>query len=256
MIVNEQARLRAVRATVALLVLVGVGAAVGRTIFPDDMITRAEPVRQWVLQAWGSTDPFAATRAAELAFVDGRFAEHPVLTRAHVLFGAAFLLFAPLQFFARIRARHIRLHRWSGRVLLPLAAMSVIASFYFGLLIPYGGFAEAIGIGLFGGLFLVSVARGFVAIRRKQVAIHREWMIRAFAIALSISTVRLLGGPFDVVLTPTGVPERVVFVITIWTGWIITVGAAELWIRHTRSNPPLQGNLRTATPVTISDLQA
>lgn len=235
--------LRVLRFAVALLVLVGAAAAVGRTVFPADMITRAEPVRQWVLQAWGSTDPFASTRAAELAFVDGRFAEHPVLTRAHVLFGAAFLLFAPLQFSASIRARNIRLHRWSGRVLLPLAAMSVIASFYFGLLVPYGGLAEAIGIGLFGGLFLVSVARGFVAIRRNQVAIHREWMIRAFAIALSISTVRLLGGPFDAVLTPTGVPARVVFVITIWTGWIMMVGAAEVWIRHTRLRANPAGNL-------------
>jgi len=233
-IANQTRLLRPLQTAVALLVLVGIAAAVGRTMFPADMITRAEPVRQWMLQAWGATDPFAATRAAELAFVDGRFAEHPLFTRAHVLFGGAFMLFAPLQFSSRIRARNIRWHRWSGRVLLPLAAISVISSLYFGLLIPYGGTAEAIGIALFGGLFLFAIGRAFIAIRAKDSATHREWMIRAFAIALAISTVRLLGGPFDAVLTPRSVPPRVVFVITIWTGWIMMVGLAELWIRHTR----------------------
>jgi uncharacterized membrane protein len=204
-------------------------------IYPDDMITRVEPVRDWYLAAFGQSDPFASTRAAELAFVDGRFADHPILTRVHVLFGALFMLFAPLQFSSRLRARNIGLHRWSGRILLPLGIVSVVVSLYFGILIPYGGLGEAIGIGLFGSLFIFSAVRAYVAVRRREIAQHREWMIRTFAIALAISTVRLLGGPFDLLLTPLGLRPSAVFVITIWTAWVLTVGAAELWIRRTRS---------------------
>ena len=245
MIVNEPARLRAVRATVALLVVVGVGAAVGRTLFPNDLITRIEPLRTWLNGTFGLTDPFAATRAQDLAIADGHFAAHPLLTRVHILCGAVFLLFAPLQFSSRMRARNVRLHRWSGRILLPLAVTSVVTSLYFGMVIPFGGLLEAVAIGLFGGLFIVSASLAFAAIRRHDVTRHREWMIRTFAIALAISTVRLVGAPVDLILTPAGVRPPMVFVVAMWTGWVITVALAEFWIRNTRANPRLRGNLQS-----------
>ena len=219
---------------VAILVVIGVAAAIARTIYPDDLITQIEPLRNWYFDAFAEHDPFASTRAAELARVDGRFAAHPLLTRVHVVFGGLFLLFAPLQFSATIRARNIRLHRWSGRILLPLAIVSVISSLYFGLIIPYGGAAEVAAIALFGGLFLYSIGRAYIAIRQKDTARHREWMIRMFAVALAISTVRLIGAPMDLLLTPAGLRPSAVFAITIWTGWVATVGLAELWIRRTR----------------------
>jgi hypothetical protein len=99
---------------------------------------------------------------------------------------------------------------------------------------PFAGPPEAAAIALFGGLFLLALARGFVAIRRRDLATHREWMIRAFAIALGISTVRLLGAVFDLALTPAGVSPAGVFLVSIWLGWLVTLGAAELWIRRTR----------------------
>ncbi|HVE65586.1 MAG TPA: hypothetical protein VNC59_03320 [Thermoanaerobaculia bacterium] len=49
-------------------------------------------------------------------------------------------------------------------------------------------------------------------------AVESEWMIRAFAIVLGISTVRVVGMLFDVALTPTGVSPRAVFVLSLWTG--------------------------------------
>jgi hypothetical protein len=121
-----------------------------------------------------------------------------------------------------------------------LVTLGVAAAVNFGLLMPYGGPAESVAIALFGALFLLALSRAFLAIRRHQVARHREWMIRAFAIALAISTVRVVGAAFDVLLTPAAVHPAPIFVLSIWTGWIVTVAAAEPWIRHTRTD------LRTA----------
>ena len=86
-------------------------------------------------------------------------------------------------------------------------------------------------VGIF---FLYAMATAFMAIRRGEVVRHREWMIRMFAIALAISTVRLIGGPIDFVLTPYGVSPADLFVLSIWTAWLLTIGAAECWIRYTR----------------------
>ena len=105
---------------------------------------------------------------------------------------------------------------------------------FFGVLLPYGGAGEATAIALFGGLFVLAAGKALVAIRRRQVARHREWMIRAFAIALAVSTVRIVGPTLDLMLTPAGLRLPEIFVLSLWTGWTITVGAAELWIRYTR----------------------
>lgn len=170
----------------------------------------------------------------ELAHFDRRYAAHPFLTMLHVLPGAVFLMLAPLQFSSRVRSRHIQFHRWSGRILVLTSFVVVLPALYFGLVMPYGGPGEARAIALFGGLFLVAVARAFVAIRRGNVVRHREWMIRAFAIALGISTVRVVMIVFDIALTPVGFRPPEVFVVSIWAGWAISLGAAELWIRFSR----------------------
>jgi uncharacterized membrane protein len=214
--------------------MIGVSAALGRGAFPADFTTRADPFREQLLRALHREDPFLLQRAGELSLVDSRFAAHPFMTLLHVLPGGLFLMLAPLQFSSRIRSRHIWFHRWSGRLLVVTAFVTASAGLYFGLLMPYGGPLEMAAIAFFGGLFLTAVSKAFVAIRRHQVARHREWMIRALAVALGISTVRVVAIALDVALTPARVGPPMVFALSLWMGWALTVGVAELWIAYTR----------------------
>ncbi len=103
------------------------------------------------MAALGRDDPMALQRPAEVARMDGTFATHHALTLLHVVPGGLFLLFAPLQFSSRLRSRHLALHRWSGRILLPLLVASVLPGLYFGIVMPFGGLGEAVAIVLFGG---------------------------------------------------------------------------------------------------------
>ncbi len=219
---------------VILLTGLGVSAALGRLVYLPDFVTRVEPFRQQLLESLGLHDRHASGRADELARFDGRFSAHPFATLMHVAPGGLFLILAPLQFSARVRSRYLPFHRWSGRVLV-LASFAVGSSaLYLGLLMPYGGAGEALGIALFGGLFLAAIGRAVVAILRKNVDRHREWMIRAYAFAVGISTVRAIGALLDVTLSPVGVRPTTIFVLSIWTGWVVTLGSAEVWIRVTR----------------------
>ena len=221
-------------ASVVLLASIGVAAAIARTIFPNDVATRADPIRQHLLDALRRADPLILERPAELARFDGRFASHRILTLLHVVPGALFLVLAPLQFVPGIRNRHRDFHRWSGRVLMLAAFVGAFSALAFGVLMPYGGVGEAMTIALVATLFLVALGRAWVAIRKKQVAVHREWMIRAFATAVAVSTVRLVTAVLDIALAPAGVRPADLFVLGLWVGWSITLGAAELWIRRTR----------------------
>jgi uncharacterized membrane protein len=234
-------RVRALWCLVIALVALGVAAAISRTVFISDLGTSLEPFRQLTFDALHRVYPLLLQRPQERARFDGRFAAHPVLARLHVGAGALFLILAPFQFSVRARQRFIAFHRWSGRVLLFLAFITGSSALYFGLVVPFGGLFEAIAITIFDMLFLLSITRAFIAIRRRQVARHREWMIRAFALAIAISTVRVVEGLLDLVLAPTGIPAADVFVIAIWSGWVLTLGAAELWIRYTRSSAESPG---------------
>jgi uncharacterized membrane protein len=219
---------------VVLLAGVGVTAAAARAAFPGDLAERLDPLRARLLAYLHIVDPLGRQRPAELKRFDRPFAAHPVLALLHVVPGGLFLALAPLQFSSRLREPHRRLHRWAGRVLVLAAVVSVTSGLFFGLLMPFGGAAEAVAIALFGGLFLLALGRAVAAVRTGRVALHREWMIRAFAVALGISTVRVLGAGLDVLLTPAGVRPDHVFVLSVWAGWVSTLAAAELWIAWTR----------------------
>jgi FtsH-binding integral membrane protein len=207
--------------SVALLVAIGVTASVNRA--------RAIATGDSSNLAVGGA--LSAAEVRDIAAYDSAFASHPLLTVLHIAPGPIFLVLAPLQFSSRIRTRHLRLHRWSGRVLVLLALVAGVSGL---LLVPHFSFtgsAASWAALVFGTLFVVAILRAFVAIRRRDVVRHREWMIRAFSIAIGISVVRIVGGllvvasraePFDILGW------------SFWIGWLVSFAAGEWWIRRSR----------------------
>ncbi len=230
------AALRAlVWASALVLSLIGATAGIYRAAYVADATVRADPVRERLLRTLDRPDPRIADRPAELRRFDAPFAAHPVLTRWHVIPGTLFFLVAPLQFLTRLRNRYRGLHRWSGRVLVCALLASMAPALYFGLGFPFAGVGEAVVIAAVAIMLFTAVGRAFVAIRRGDVAHHREWMLRAYALTLGIASVRVVGAVVDVALTPLGIRPATGFVIALWLGWGLTAGVAELWIIHTRA---------------------
>lgn len=102
------------------------------------------------------------------------------------------LLVAPFQLTRWVRARP-RLHRPLGRVF----AVGVLAGGTGGLLLApraYGGVVSALGFTGLAVVWLSTTALGVAAVRRGDVATHRRWMIRAFAVTFAAVTLRLYLG--------------------------------------------------------------
>jgi hypothetical protein len=120
-------------------------------------------------------------------------------------------------------------------VLVAVGLVVGVTALFIGLVIPFSGWAERVLIGLFGSLFLFALGKGFVHVRAGRVALHREWMIRAFAIALAIATQRLIFIPsLFVVVDPTG-GQIVTLSIAAWSAALVVHSSlAEVWIRLTR----------------------
>ena len=229
---------------VVVLVLLGLAASAGRSISvfqllqspagsrpalsPYDSASLASAIPLYGAQP--GTARYAEIEADSRRMVR-KFGEFPRTTLMHVLPGALFLLLAPLQFSRRIRTSNLRLHRWSGRLLVALAIPIGLTGLFFGLINPFGGPLEAVVIAVVGTFFLFALARAVIAIRRREISTHREWMIRVFAIALGVSVVRLVG--LAIVLITGGRPA-LWFAHSVWIGFFLTLAVAELWIRGTR----------------------
>jgi uncharacterized membrane protein len=227
-----------IRLVFALLVLLSVTATTMRVLAPDYLIARVERVRARAIVALGVSQPAPERRAEAVAEADAKFAENRTVTRLHVLSGAAFLALAALQLTQRVRRRTPRTHRIAGRVAIVLAWASGLTGLFFGLWQPLAGLAEQVIVGVVGLFLLASVSLAFRHIRAGRVGAHREWMLRGIAAALAIASVRLVAIPLDLVLTPRGVDVRVVFALSLWIGWAITMVGAEWWIRATRARVP------------------
>ena len=178
----------------------------------------------------GSVNPPGMPKDAP-AF-DGEFGRHPVITLIHILPGALFMILGPLQFMPGIRARHLRLHRLSGRIYIITAYIIGISALYLPFVVPpIGGLNEAAATTLFALIFLVSLSKAWWHILHKQVALHREWMIRAFSVGLAVGTIRPIIALF---FAFSGLPPQTFFGTAFWIGFTLQLLAAEIWINSTR----------------------
>jgi len=164
---------------------------------------------------------------------DTGFAEHPLLTAIHILPGLLFVVLAPLQFVKSLR--NGRLHRWLGRALVGVGLVIGVSALLMSAQMSIGGLTETTATMSFGALFLFCLVRGFVAIRRCQIAQHREWMLRAFAIGMAVAFIRPIVGIFFATSRLTHLTPHDFFGIAFWLGFVIQTSVAELWIRATRT---------------------
>lgn len=165
---------------------------------------------------------------------DGGFSQHPVLTFMHILPGMLFMLLGPWQFMPRIRAKHGLFHRISGRIFVIcgyiVGASALCMPF---IMLPIGGVNEAAAGILFSIFFLVALSKAWWHVRHKNILLHREWMIRAFAIGLAVSTVRLIIGLF---FGFSGLGPEVFFGTAFWIGFMLHAVVAAVWINYTRES--------------------
>jgi uncharacterized membrane protein len=170
------------------------------------------------------------------------FLKLPVVTTLHIILGAIYLAFAPIQFMKRVRARWLNYHRWAGCVLVAIGLVVGVTALIMGFVIPFSGWSERVVMGVFGSLFLFSLVKGFLEVRAGNIAQHREWMIRAFAIGLAIATMRLIFIP-ALLLSVDPTEERIAAfsIIAFTLAFVLHSVVAEVWICVMRKHTFVKG---------------
>ncbi|MCX5390533.1 DUF2306 domain-containing protein [Streptomyces sp. NPDC006482] len=163
---------------------------------------------------------------------------YPVLA-AHVVFGTIALITCCLQVWPVLRDRHPLVHRVSGRLyvmagVLPAAVCSIAVA-----LVSPSGLSMQLATITSSTLWAGTAIMGFRMALQRRLDEHKRWMVRSFALTLSIIVSRILGVVYDHTVLPppitTDIPTLIAWGqaragLASWPGWIIPLLIAEWWL--------------------------
>jgi len=108
----------------------------------------------------------------------------------HALAGAIALVMGPFQFHRRLLVRRRALHRVMGKIYV-IAAVAVGVTGLYMAWFAFGGPVTRLGFGGLAVTLLVTTIKAFTSIRGGDIAAHRQWMIRSFALIFAAVTLRI-----------------------------------------------------------------
>jgi uncharacterized membrane protein len=162
----------------------------------------------------------------ELITADARFVASPVPLAVHIVGAIGYALLGAFQFSAGIRRRHRGWHRRAGRVLVVLGLAAAVSGLWMTLFYPRkegtGDLLWAFRLLASSGMG-VSLVLGVTAIRARDIARHRAWMTRAYALGLGAGTQAFTVGFGEAALGTD---------LSMSAAWVINLAIAEWFIRR------------------------
>jgi uncharacterized membrane protein len=158
-----------------------------------------------------------------------RITASPVPVIVHIVCAVFYAILGAFQFSSGLRRRWPAWHRVAGRVLVVLGlavAFSALWMTAFYPRVPGGALAHVFRLA-FGTGMAASIILGFIAIRRHDIARHRAWMARAYALALGAGTQTLTLGLGNAVFGNSELSTA----LMLGAGWVINLAVVEYIIR-------------------------
>jgi uncharacterized membrane protein len=148
----------------------------------------------------------------------------------HITAGMTALLIGPWQFWTGFRMRYARIHRWTGRVFLCAVSLGSVAAFRL-VFATTSGWAFGSGLFFLALAWITTAAMAYYAILNGRVAIHKEWMIRAYVVTFAFVTFRLISN-----WAPTSnlKPEEHVPIVAAWACWAVPFFFTEVILQLRR----------------------
>ena len=142
----------------------------------------------------------------------------------HITSGMVALLTGPWQFSRRLRQRYLQLHRVSGRVYVIAVLCGCSAAFRLAVGTTFGK-AWSFGLACLAFAWATTTLMAYYAVRKKQISIHKEWMIRSYVVTFAFVTFRALN---DFPPMMNWLPEADRSNTYIWVCWAIPLLITEV----------------------------
>lgn len=167
---------------------------------------------------------------------DPRLSASPAPLVVHIVCAVVYAVLGAFQFSGSLRRRHPGWHRTAGRLLVVLGLAVALSALWLTLFYPRqpgtGELALVFRLA-FGTSMAVCIVVGFTAIRGGDVARHRAWMTRAYALALGAGTQVVTQGIAKAVFDISEITTD----LSLGAGWVINLAIAEYVIRRRVGTP-------------------
>jgi uncharacterized membrane protein len=158
---------------------------------------------------------------------------------SHVVIAAIILLIGFNQMVPALRARSLRVHRFLGKFYVGgILFFSAPGAFVMSLFINRGP-VVLLSFTLQCLCWVIFTWLAYAAIRRRDIASHRTWMTRSFALTLAAITLRVYAFVFS---WWADLSQPVAYATIAWSSWILNWLAAEVYISFERSRTPSVAN--------------
>jgi len=164
---------------------------------------------------------------------NARFMAMPAPVVLHIVSATLFCLLGAFQFDSAIRRRSPGLHRAAGRVLVPCGILAALTGLW--MTAVYAIPAELQGPLLYGVRIVVGMSMALAivvsirAVARRRIALHRAWMVRAYALGQGAGTQVLILLPVTLI---AGAPTFFFRDVLMVSAWGLNVLIAEWIIRR------------------------
>ncbi|WP_433360670.1 DUF2306 domain-containing protein [Actinoplanes sp. CA-142083] len=179
-----------------------------------------------------------------------RFFAMPVPVVLHIVAALVYCVLGAFQFAPRFRRRHLRWHRVAGWVLIPAGLMVALTGVWMTLAYEFpavDGVVVKVERLIVGGVMTLAIVLAVLAVRKRDIAHHRAWMIRAYALAQGAGTQAFTQLPWILAVGELNATGRAV---ALGAGWLINAVIAEWIIRRNRraTRVPARPRFEVSTP--------
>lgn len=178
---------------------------------------------------------------------DARYDASPLPLVVHIVSAAVFAILGAFQFSSSLRRRHPGWHRRAGRVLVVAGLGVALSALWLNQFFPRPGATREVLYPLrlaFGVAMVVTIALGLRAARSHDVAGHRAWMTRSYAIGLVAGTQVFTLAVGHAVLGS----GELTTALLLAAAWVVNLAVAELSIRR----PSIRRDRRASTAALAS----
>jgi uncharacterized membrane protein len=145
----------------------------------------------------------------------------------HVSLGTVALLTGPVQLWLGFAHRSMALHRRMGKVYMAVIGLNALVALRLAAT-PSAGLVFGVGLSALAIVWLLTTAMAYVAIRRRQIAQHRQWMVRSYVATFAFVFFRIIVGGMQAAGVGTLVEA---LSVAAWLCWSVPLVVTEVVIQ-------------------------
>ena len=197
------------------------------------LLLSAIPIAAGIVRLAGLADD------PEISTENARFVAAPLAVVVHILGAGLFCILGALQFSSRLRQRNPKWHRLSGRIVVASGIFSALSGFWMTVTYPIppelqGGLLYTVRVCVSLAM-LTSILIAMVAVTGGDIATHRAWMIRAYALGQGAGMQVVVLLPWMLAIGKPTVFQRDVLMSS---AWLINLIIAEMAIQRGAQRKP------------------